>query len=72
MRPTFASSDPEKENRLQAEAHLLDFEGDIYGRQVELSFEKCLRPEQRFSGPDALREQIAADIVSARQFLEAT
>jgi riboflavin kinase/FMN adenylyltransferase len=70
LRPTFASSGSDSENSLQAEAHLLDFEGDVYGRRVELSFITCLRPEQRFSGPDALREQITADIGEARRILE--
>ena len=70
LRPTFAGSGSDKENRLVAEAHLLDFEGDVYGRRVELSFLTRLRAEQRFSGPDALREQIAADIGEARRFLE--
>jgi riboflavin kinase/FMN adenylyltransferase len=64
------SSGSDSENSLQAEAHLLDFEGDVYGRRVELSFITCLRPEQRFSGPDALREQITADIGEARRILE--
>jgi riboflavin kinase/FMN adenylyltransferase len=70
MRPTFAGSGSDNENRLVAEAHLLDFEGDVYGRRVELSFLTRLRAEQRFSGPDALREQIAVDLSEARRFLE--
>ncbi len=61
QRPTF-----EEAGRLVAEAHLLDFEGDAYGRRVELRFDLRLRGEQRFSGPDALREQIARDVALAR------
>jgi len=72
VRPTFAGSDPKSANRMQTEAHLLDFEGDVYGRRVEISFTGHLRPEQRFSGPEALREQIAADIGEARRLLEAS
>ena len=56
-RPTF-----EGDGRLQAEAHLLDFKGDVYGRRVEMSFLARLREERRFADVDALREQIAADI----------
>jgi riboflavin kinase / FMN adenylyltransferase len=64
-RPTFGGADA-----VLAEAHLLDFEGDVYGRRVELSFEHRLREERRFPGPDALRSQIAADLVEARKRLE--
>ena len=53
-----------------AEAHLIDFEGDLYGRHVELSFEHHLRPEQRFPDPEALRVQIHADVAEARRRLE--
>lgn len=63
-RPTFHD-----EGRVLAEAHLIDFEGDVYGRHVELSFEHHLRPEQRFPGVDALRAQIQADVVTARRVL---
>jgi riboflavin kinase/FMN adenylyltransferase len=63
-RPTF-----EGEGRLQAEAHLLDFKGDVYGRRVEMSFLTRLREERRFTDVDALREQIAADIGAAREIL---
>lgn len=64
-RPTFKESDP-----VLAEAHLLDFDGDLYGRRVDLSFEHHLRAEQRFAGPEALREQIARDLVEGRRRLE--
>jgi riboflavin kinase / FMN adenylyltransferase len=63
-RPTFEPSAP-----VVAEAHLLDFEGDVYGRRVELSFEHRLREERRFPDVDALRAQIAADLVEARRRL---
>jgi riboflavin kinase/FMN adenylyltransferase len=52
-----------------AEAHLIDFEGDVYGRRVEMSFLSCLREERRFSGLEALREQIASDVDAARKIL---
>ncbi len=63
-RPTFYEG-----GRLLAEAHLLDFEGDLYGVPIELSFRYRLRAEQKFSGPDALKVQIAADVEQARQKL---
>ena len=64
-RPTFFES-----GRLLAEAHLLDFDGDLYGLSVELSFRHRLRSEQKFPGPEELKVQIAADIVLARQKLD--
>jgi riboflavin kinase/FMN adenylyltransferase len=66
VRPTFGDED-----RLVAESHLLDFDGDLYGRRIELSFAHNLRRERRFSDVDALREQIAKDVVEARRRLEA-
>ena len=64
-RPTF-----EGDGRTHAEAHLLDFKGDLYGRRVEMSFVARLRDERRFSGVDSLREQIAADVGAAREILD--
>jgi len=63
-RPTFESAD-----RLVPEAHLLDFDGDLYGRRVELSFEHRLRAERRFSSVDALKQQIGRDVEEARRRL---
>jgi riboflavin kinase/FMN adenylyltransferase len=65
-RPTFKAHDPPL-----AEAHLLDWSGDLYGRRIELTFEVRLREERRFPGPDALREQIARDVAEGRRRLEA-
>ncbi len=53
------------------EAHLLDYEGDLYDKEVELTFYARLRHEQRFSGPEALLEQIQEDIQNAREVLAA-
>ncbi|MCM2269661.1 MAG: bifunctional riboflavin kinase/FAD synthetase [Thermoanaerobaculia bacterium] len=50
------------------EIHLLDFDGDLYGRQVEVGFERRLRAERRFDGLDALREQIGRDVEQAREY----
>jgi riboflavin kinase/FMN adenylyltransferase len=65
-RPTFRDG-----GELLAEAHLLDFAGDLYGRRVELSFVACLRPERRFPSVESLRAQIRADVEAARKRLEA-
>ncbi|MBF0220066.1 MAG: bifunctional riboflavin kinase/FAD synthetase [Gammaproteobacteria bacterium] len=50
------------------EVHLLDFEGDIYGRYVQVEFLHPLREEQRFANFDALKAQIAIDAAAARSF----
>jgi riboflavin kinase/FMN adenylyltransferase len=53
------------------EVHLLDFEGDLYGRELRVGFVKRLRGEQKFPGIDALRAQIARDVEAGRHALEA-
>lgn len=45
----------------RVEVHLLDFDGDLYGQDVEVVFLVRLRDEQRFDGLDALKAQIARD-----------
>lgn len=52
------------------ETMLLDFDGDLYGKQVQLAFIERLRDEQRFSSIDALLSQINQDIANARQILD--
>ncbi|MDA1099166.1 MAG: bifunctional riboflavin kinase/FAD synthetase [Proteobacteria bacterium] len=51
------------------EAHLFDFNGDIYGRHGRVAFVEHLRPEQKFEGIDALMAQIAVDCEQTRQIL---
>ena len=63
MRPTLQQPRPQ----LHVEAHLLDFDGDLYDREMELMFVEKLRDEQKFLSMDELREQIARDIAAARQ-----
>lgn len=52
--------------RRLVEVHLLDWSGDLYGKQVNVEFLDRLRDEQRFPGLDALREQIQRDVQAAR------
>jgi riboflavin kinase/FMN adenylyltransferase len=49
------------------EAHLLDFAGDIYGREIELTFLRKLRDERQFPSAAALQAQIAQDVAEARE-----
>ncbi|UKL14600.1 bifunctional riboflavin kinase/FAD synthetase [Dissulfurimicrobium hydrothermale] len=52
-----------------AEAHLFDFDEDIYGKEIKLNLIERLRNENRFSGPDELILQIKKDIHTARLML---
>jgi riboflavin kinase/FMN adenylyltransferase len=50
----------------RVEAHIFDFEGDLYGQEISVALRFFLRPEQKFAGLDALRAQIARDAAAAR------
>lgn len=54
---------------LSVETHLLDFEGDLYGRNIKVHFVEHLRPEMRFNSPKELGAQIAKDVAKAREVL---
>jgi riboflavin kinase/FMN adenylyltransferase len=62
-RPTFNGQD------LRVEAHLLGFDRDIYGQTLALEFVERLRGEQKFSGFEALVQQIRADVIKGNQVL---
>jgi len=62
LRPTL--NNPRAE--LRVEAHLLDFDADLYGQEIEISFVERLRPERRFGSLRELRNQIAQDILDAQ------
>jgi riboflavin kinase/FMN adenylyltransferase len=51
------------------EAHLFDFNGDLYGKTLRVALREFLRPEEKFGGLDALKEQIALDAARAREIL---
>jgi len=55
--------------KLTVEAHILDFDADIYGEDVRLEFVRRVRPEMKFAGLDALKAQIAADVEEVREGL---
>lgn len=48
------------------EVHLLDFEGELYGKLMEVKFDTRLRGESKFASLDELREQIAKDVAAVR------
>lgn len=51
------------------ELHIFDFDRDIYGQDIEVFFRAFIRPEQKFSGLDELKGQIAKDVEQARGIL---
>ena len=64
--PTFGGGD------LQVEAHLLDFDGDLYGQQLEVHFVERLHPDTRYPSVEALVDQIGRDVDDTRRLLTAT
>ena len=66
-RPTFY----EHADHSLLEAHLLDFDGDLYGERAEVRFVHFLRSERKFDGIDALVAQLKHDIEAARHALDA-
>lgn len=60
----------DQDDHILAETHLLDFSGDLYGKEVRVEFHRFMRPEEKFSSLDALKKQIAKDREEARRFWE--
>ncbi|MDH3560589.1 MAG: bifunctional riboflavin kinase/FAD synthetase, partial [Gammaproteobacteria bacterium] len=54
--------------RTLLEVHLFDFDADIYGSHVQVTFLHKLRDEQRFDSFEELKQQINADVKQAREF----
>jgi riboflavin kinase / FMN adenylyltransferase len=67
FRPTVARGEPQR----TLEIHLLDFNRNIYGQDVEVRFLQYLRPERKFESVDALARQIEADVKKARELCAA-
>ncbi|MGW8321474.1 MAG: bifunctional riboflavin kinase/FAD synthetase, partial [Thermodesulfobacteriota bacterium] len=63
FRPTFDKRD------LCLEAHILDFSGEVYGKEITLFFVAKIRDEKRFESLEALKAQIEKDIVEGRKRL---
>lgn len=65
VRPTTGTG-----NGVSVESHLLDYSGNLYGRQARVEFYAFLRGEVKFSGFEELSEQIARDAETARAYFE--
>ena len=66
VRPTVSEG-----NRVSVESHLLDYEGNLFGRQARLEFHAFLRDEIRFADMEELSRQIARDAEAARAWFAA-
>jgi riboflavin kinase/FMN adenylyltransferase len=62
-RPTFGGT------QLRVEAFLLDFEGDLYQKRLELRFVRYLHPDIKFPTPDDLVRQLKQDVADTRQIV---
>lgn len=58
--PTFGGTEQ------QIEAHLLDFDGDLYGEMIRIEFERRLREQRRFDSVQALADQLHRDVAAVR------
>jgi len=65
VRPTFDTG-----RGLLVEAHLIGFDGDLYGKQLRIAFLERMRGEKRFDSVDELVEQMQRDLVDARQIAD--
>jgi len=63
FRPTLSNPTPQQ----RFEVHLLDFNADLYGAELEITFADKLRDERKFDSLDALKAQIKSDIQSAEK-----
>ena len=57
-------------HRITVEPWLLDFNGDLYGKRLTLTFHRFLRPERKFPSLDALKEEIVKNAAETRKFFE--
>lgn len=66
LRPTFPGAIPAEP---QLEVHILDFDGDLYGKMLDVELVARLRGEMRFESGEALFDQIRRDAEAARSIL---
>jgi riboflavin kinase/FMN adenylyltransferase len=65
LRPTVVSATPQ----IRVEAHLLDFDGKLYGEDLEIEIGEKLRDERKFNSSNELREQISKDVLAVRKLV---
>jgi riboflavin kinase/FMN adenylyltransferase len=64
-RPTFGAGGE------HCEVHILDFEGDLYDRSIQVEFVERIRDEKRFPSIEALKDQITKDVHTTYNMLKA-
>jgi riboflavin kinase/FMN adenylyltransferase len=67
FKPTFYGN---RRKEPSIETHILGFRGDLYGKEIEISFMSRIRNEKKFGGENALKAQIEKDIAKARTLLK--
>ncbi len=67
LRPTFQTND----SKSILEAHLIGFDGDLYGESGQIEFVEYLREERQFDGVDALTTQLKSDVQASQSLLGA-
>lgn len=60
----------DNEAEVNCETYLLDYEGDLYGQEVRISFLSYIRPEMKFSDVKELQKQVQSDIQAARDYFQ--
>ncbi len=61
IRPTLTT-----DHQRVLEVHLFEFDGDLYGMEIEVEFLSFIRPEKKFGSIDELRDQIARDVATVK------
>lgn len=56
--------------RMGIETHLLNFNGDLYGKDVRVYLKSFIRPEKKFDSVEALKEEVARNIEQVRKVLQ--
>ena len=59
----------DRDHQITVESFIMDFEGDLYGKQMKLELVKYLRPVQKFSGLEGVLEQVKKDIAEAKKYV---
>ena len=65
VRPTFQTND----SKSILEAHLIGFDGDLYGESGQIEFVDYLREERQFDGVDAIAAQLKSDVEASQSIL---
>ena len=65
IRPTF------NDKRRTVEVYIVDYQGDLYGREIEVEFVERLRGEEKFAGVAELKKQMAEDVKRGLAILSA-